>query len=155
MESCFQFWDFHMHIGWHGKWNPHSVFSRSLSWVVSWYHLNATKFKVFLALIISDIDFGHVGFIHFFYIVLFILFLLFIKDKGLRVRYALPRCMCFSLFFFLAEKFDFSTNFQPHVGPVHCSWTHKFYFLATFSLKMGPTVLFTHLKIILLQWFQQ
>ena len=38
---------------------------------------------------------------------------------------------------------------------MYCSWTHKFYFLATFSLKMGPTVLFTHLKIILLQWFQQ
>ena len=38
---------------------------------------------------------------------------------------------------------------------VHCSWTYKFHFLATFSLKMGHTVLFTHLKIILLQWFQQ
>ena len=31
--------------------------------------------------------------------------------------------------------------------------THKFHFSATFSLKMGPTVLFTHLKIILLQYF--
>ena len=31
---------------------------------------------------------------------------------------------------------------------------HKFYFLAIFSLKMGPTVLFTHLKIILLQCFK-
>ena len=38
---------------------------------------------------------------------------------------------------------------------VYCSWTHKFHFLATFSLKMDPTILFTHLKIILLQWFQQ
>ena len=38
---------------------------------------------------------------------------------------------------------------------MYCSWTHKFHFLVTFSLKMGPTVLFTHLKIILLQWFQQ
>ena len=38
---------------------------------------------------------------------------------------------------------------------MYCSGTHKFHFLATFSLKMGPTVLFTHLKIILLQWFQQ
>ena len=28
--------------------------------------------------------------------------------------------------------------------------THKFHFLATFSLKMGHTILFTHLKIILL-----
>ena len=58
-----------------------------------------------------------------------------------------------SFLFFLAEKFNFSTNFQPHVGPMHCSRTHKFYFSATFSLKMGPTVLFTHLKIILLQCF--
>ena len=36
---------------------------------------------------------------------------------------------------------------------VHCFRIHKFYFLATFSLKMGLTVLFTHLKIILLQYF--
>ena len=56
-------------------------------------------------------------------------------------------------FFLIAKKFDFSTNFQPHVGPVHYSRTHKFYFSATFSLKMSPTVLFTHLKIILLQCF--
>ena len=39
------------------------------------------------------------------------------------------------------------------VHDVYCSRTHKFYFLTTFSLKMGPTVLFTHLKIILLQYF--
>ena len=32
--------------------------------------------------------------------------------------------------------------------------SHKLYFLSTFSLKMGPTALFTHLKIILLQCFQ-
>ena len=37
---------------------------------------------------------------------------------------------------------------------MHCSRTHKLHFLSTFSLKMGPTVLFTHLKIILLQCFQ-
>ena len=37
---------------------------------------------------------------------------------------------------------------------VHYLWTHKFHFSATFSLKMGPTALFTHLKIILLQCFQ-
>ena len=36
---------------------------------------------------------------------------------------------------------------------VYCSRTHKFHFSATFSLKMGPTVLFTHFKIILLQYF--
>ena len=36
---------------------------------------------------------------------------------------------------------------------VHCSRTHKFYFSVTFSLKMSHTVLFTHLKIILLHYF--
>ena len=36
---------------------------------------------------------------------------------------------------------------------MYYSWTHKFHFLATFSLKMDSTVLFTHLKIILLQYF--
>ena len=36
----------------------------------------------------------------------------------------------------------------------YCLRTHKFHFLSIFSLKMGPTSLFTHLKIILLQCFQ-
>ena len=36
---------------------------------------------------------------------------------------------------------------------VHCLRTHKLHFLVTFSLKMGPMILFTHLKIILLQCF--
>ena len=58
-----------------------------------------------------------------------------------------------SFLFFLAEKFDFSTNFQPHVGPVHCSRTHKFYFSATFSLKMGPTVLFTLKNYFVIMFF--
>ena len=37
---------------------------------------------------------------------------------------------------------------------VHCLRTHKFNFLSNFLLKIGPTVLFTHLKIISLQYFQ-
>ena len=38
----------------------------------------------------------------------------------------------------------------PHfLHKFHCLWTHKFHFSTTFSLKMGPTVLFTHLKTIL------
>ena len=51
---------------------------------------------------------------------------------------------------------------RPHIGPdialsvgpctVH--GTHKSQFSATFSLKMGLTILFTYLKIILLQCFQ-
>ena len=43
--------------------------------------------------------------------------------------------------------------FSQSVHTVHYLWIHKFHFSATFSLKMGLTVLFTHLKIILLQYF--
>ena len=39
-----------------------------------------------------------------------------------------------------------------HLCTVHVP--HKLHFLSTFSLKIGPTALFTHLKIILLQYFQ-
>ena len=37
---------------------------------------------------------------------------------------------------------------------VHCLQTHKYHFLTIFSLKMDPTVLIKHLKIILLKCFQ-
>ena len=37
---------------------------------------------------------------------------------------------------------------------VHYLWTHKLHVSITFSLKIGPTILFTHLKIIFLQYFQ-
>ena len=46
---------------------------------------------------------------------------------------------------------DFST---VNSISVYCLWTYKFHFLTIFSLKMGHTALFTHLKIILLQYFQ-
>ena len=52
-----------------------------------------------------------------------------------------------SLFFFLAMIVDF---FCVNSVAVHCYRTHKYHFSATFSLKMGHTVLFTHLKFILL-----
>ena len=56
------------------------------------------------------------------------------------------------LFFLLSTaKVNFST---VNSVSVHCSRTHKYYFLTTFSLKMGLTTLFIHLKIILLQCFQ-
>ena len=48
----------------------------------------------------------------------------------------------------VATTFD---QFSVNSTSVYCSWTHKFHFLSIFSLKMGPTALFTHLKIILLQ----
>ena len=51
----------------------------------------------------------------------------------------------------VAANVDFSTM---NSASVHYLQTHKFHFSATFSLKMSPTVLFTHLKIILLQCFQ-
>ena len=43
--------------------------------------------------------------------------------------------------------------FNQSVHIVHYLWTHKFHFSVTFLLKIGFTVLFTHLKIILLQYF--
>ena len=83
-------------------------------------------------------------------------------------------CFCILLFFFFFFFFFLHTfqgtsateeycsvlfgrvflTFLSISGPVHCLWTHKFHFLSIFSLKMSPTVLFTHLKIILLQCFQ-
>ena len=45
---------------------------------------------------------------------------------------------------------NFSATFQQ----LFSHRTHKLYFSTTFSLKMRPLVLFTHLKIILLQCFQ-
>ena len=87
--------------------------------------------------------------------------ILVMKSRIPKLRVRLGSAFCASqtfaflpfFFFFIAEKFDFSTHFQPHVGLMHCSRTHKFHFSASFSLKMGLTVLFTHLKIILLQCF--
>ena len=61
-------------------------------------------------------------------------------------------CSC-TIQWTVAVKFDFSIFFSQSVHIVHCSWIYKFHFSAIFSLKMGPTVLFTHLKIILLQYF--
>ena len=40
------------------------------------------------------------------------------------------------------------------VDPVYYSQDPRLFFSATFSLKLGPMTLFTHLKIILLQCFQ-
>ena len=60
----------------------------------------------------------------------------------------------FSFFFFFSSRAGFVDFSTLNSAFVHCSWTHKHHFSVTFSLKMGPTVLFTHLKIILLQYFQ-
>ena len=67
-------------------------------------------------------------------------------------------CFAFQLLLFFLFLFYFLSRnvwlFPWTVHIVHCSQTHKFYFSYTFSLKMSPTILFTHLKIILLQCFQ-
>ena len=49
------------------------------------------------------------------------------------------------------QKFWLFSHFQ-HISGSH--GTHKLHFSANFSLKMGPMILFTHLKIISLQYFQ-
>ena len=48
---------------------------------------------------------------------------------------------------------DFSTVNSVFMYCMYCSRTHKYHFLSTFSLKIGLIILFTHLKIILLQYF--
>ena len=51
------------------------------------------------------------------------------------------------------QNLTFLTLFSQSMHTVHCSRIHKFHFSVTFSLKMGSTILFTHLKIIFLQYF--
>ena len=36
------------------------------------------------------------------------------------------------------QSLTFLTFFNQSMHTMHCSWTHKFHFSATFSLKMGP-----------------
>ena len=83
----------------------------------------------------------------------------FFSKKQIQVRFGSTfaastfAAMRLSALFILlsAAKVNFST---VNSASVHCSRTHKYYFLTTFSLKMGLTTLFIHLKIILLQCFQ-
>ena len=73
----------------------------------------------------------------------------------IRLKCAFAFCNHVSaLFFFFFFKPHYFTKSTVNSARMHCSQTHKFHFSATFSLKMGPTILFTHLKIILLQYFQ-
>ena len=83
--------------------------------------------------------------------------------RVLRLRLAAKRvsafvCLfvCFFFFFFQPLRLTFSIMNSIFM---HCLWIHKYHFLltflflSTFSLKMGTMILFTHLKIILLQYF--
>ena len=57
----------------------------------------------------------------------------------------------FSVFcFFFWFQLHYLTKSTVNSAFMHCLQTHKFHFSVTFSLKMGPMTLFTHLKIILL-----
>ena len=58
----------------------------------------------------------------------------------------------FCIFFFFWQPH--MTNSTVNSAQIYCLRTHIFHFSATFLLKTGPTILFTHLKIILLQCFQ-
>jgi len=54
-----------------------------------------------------------------------------------------------------ATKFGFVSMFViKTVGLVHCSQDPQVLFSPKTTLKLGPTTLFTHLKNILLQYFQ-
>ena len=88
------------------------------------------------------------------------------------VFHVLRKCAFYSLCFFgthlaqqnwrcgycswtVATLFDFSINFLSYQWvPCTVHGTYKFHFSSIFSLKMDLTVLFTYLKIILLQCFQ-
>ena len=59
---------------------------------------------------------------------------------------------CVLTYFFIQSQH--LTKSSMNSAFLHCLWTHKFHFSVICSLKMDPTTLFTHLKIILLQCFQ-
>ena len=72
-----------------------------------------------------------------------------------RLRFHVSPLFLFFLFI-LVVIFEFFFFRVHHIsaGLYIVYGTHKLHFLATFLLKISPTVLFTHLKIILLQYFQ-
>ena len=83
------------------------------------------------------------------FLFLFLFFACVIGDKGYYSWLLFMYCA-----WAVAENFDFSAIFSTSVSPCSVHGTHKLHFSATFSLKMGPMTLFTHLKIISLQCFQ-
>ena len=79
------------------------------------------------------------------------------KRKALYVFWIPRSRLCFAFhvfFFFFSPQLLTSQLWTVHPCTVHESY--KLHFLVTFSLKIGLTALFTHLKIILLNFqFQQ
>ena len=64
-----------------------------------------------------------------------------------------PACLRF-FFFFLMHAFQPETKCNVHALFIHCSWDPQSLYSEKKKLKMGLMILFTHLKIILLQCFQ-
>ena len=92
-------------------------------------------------------------------------FLINILCVCLDSKSAFPSCVFIFIFFLFSRVLEYcgycsmNSNRKCWLSAVnsvhmHYSRTHKFHFLSIFSLKMGFTALFTHLKIILLQCFQ-
>ena len=76
----------------------------------------------------------------------FVFYPFFFGTRFRRFKHCYGYCL-----WIVAATFDYS---PVNSASVHCLRTHKLHFSTTFLLKMGLTVLFTHLKIILLQCFQ-
>ena len=71
-----------------------------------------------------------------------------VSQHRLSIRLDTTFAFRFFFFFFWEEHFTFPMD------PVHYSWDPQISFFSKTFIKMGPTALFTHLKIILLQYFQ-
>ena len=103
---------------------------------ITYFKFVVQNFTTLLSLCLDSRFINHVCVLFFFF---FFCFHAFLEECGYCSMNSSRKCWLFSV----------------NSASVHCSRTHKFHFLSIFSLKMGPTALFTHLKIILLQWFQQ
>ena len=97
--------------------------------------------------------------------------ILYVRSVAFRLRLGTTFASVFAFFFFFSrvcetcdycscivhkqqpQSLTFLTFFSQSVHSIYYSWTHKFHFSVNFSLKISHTVLFTHLKIILLQQF--
>ena len=76
-------------------------------------------------------------------------------DLTYTVAFRISRVFSLSLSLSLSLFFGSARNcWQVNCEQCTVHKSHKLHFSETFSLKMGLTVLFTHLKIILLQCFQ-
>ena len=84
---------------------------------------------------------------------------LFSKEKNILLRSVMGSTFCFIAKIGLQLKYILLRDEKVHklllkiVGPVYSSRDLQTTFFKKTTLKLGPTVLFTHLKIILLQYF--